>query len=285
MGAIQSHVINILRNNTTLNSDINAEPGDKETKVITIITMTTSDIIHRPVFYLKKRDVSETGFCLHLQVEPTQMRPIRTKLCLRTIITSMWLKHLWLWWPCVVAATELQILWHNTPVRDIMNNLAVFSEAITRLILRTPGFLQLCTQQGPLVFVLGTLTYFSLFQFLNNFSFPPRPRKVGLVQFRPIFPFFSTVLPSDVLLLPLDQNEIWRKSFCFCYNLYQFTRNTVLFEWVWWIIIIIIISSSNSVSEVRWFVIQLLYLTTMSVSRLHGVYNVMVDDYAAVREM
>jgi hypothetical protein len=31
-------------------------------------------IIHRPVFYLK-HDVSETGFCLRFQVEPTQFGP------------------------------------------------------------------------------------------------------------------------------------------------------------------------------------------------------------------
>jgi hypothetical protein len=33
------------------------------------------DIIYRPMFYLKL-NVSETGFCLRLQVEPTQLRPI-----------------------------------------------------------------------------------------------------------------------------------------------------------------------------------------------------------------
>jgi hypothetical protein len=33
------------------------------------------DIIHRPVFYLKHK-VSETGFCLRLQVIPTQLGPI-----------------------------------------------------------------------------------------------------------------------------------------------------------------------------------------------------------------
>jgi hypothetical protein len=35
------------------------------------ITITILDIIHRPVFYLK-HGVSETGFFLRLQVEPTQ---------------------------------------------------------------------------------------------------------------------------------------------------------------------------------------------------------------------
>jgi hypothetical protein len=30
------------------------------------------DIIHRPVFYIK-HDVSKTGFCLRLQIEPTQL--------------------------------------------------------------------------------------------------------------------------------------------------------------------------------------------------------------------
>jgi hypothetical protein len=39
------------------------------------ITITILDIIHRPVFYLKY-DVSETGFCLRLQKEPTRMGPI-----------------------------------------------------------------------------------------------------------------------------------------------------------------------------------------------------------------
>jgi hypothetical protein len=39
------------------------------------ITITILDIIHRPVFYLKY-DISETGICLRLQVEPTQLGPI-----------------------------------------------------------------------------------------------------------------------------------------------------------------------------------------------------------------
>jgi hypothetical protein len=38
------------------------------------ITNTILDVIHRPVFYLK-RDVSDNGFCLRLQVEPTQFGP------------------------------------------------------------------------------------------------------------------------------------------------------------------------------------------------------------------
>jgi hypothetical protein len=33
------------------------------------------DCFHRPVFILK-HNVSETGFCLRLQVEPTQLGPI-----------------------------------------------------------------------------------------------------------------------------------------------------------------------------------------------------------------
>jgi hypothetical protein len=36
------------------------------------ITITIVDIIQRQIFYLKY-DVSETGFCFHLQVKPTQM--------------------------------------------------------------------------------------------------------------------------------------------------------------------------------------------------------------------
>jgi hypothetical protein len=39
------------------------------------ITITIVDIIHRPAFYLK-HDVSDTGFCLRLQVEPTHVGPI-----------------------------------------------------------------------------------------------------------------------------------------------------------------------------------------------------------------
>jgi hypothetical protein len=48
------------------------------------ITVTILDIIHRTVPYLK-HDVSETGFYLGFQMEPTQSGPIdRTSLCLRT---------------------------------------------------------------------------------------------------------------------------------------------------------------------------------------------------------
>jgi hypothetical protein len=35
------------------------------------------DIIHRPL-YISKHNVSETGFCLRLQVKPTQLSPIDT---------------------------------------------------------------------------------------------------------------------------------------------------------------------------------------------------------------
>jgi hypothetical protein len=33
------------------------------------------DIIHRPIYYLK-HNISETGFCLGLHVESTQLGPI-----------------------------------------------------------------------------------------------------------------------------------------------------------------------------------------------------------------
>jgi hypothetical protein len=39
------------------------------------ITITILDIMHRPVFHLKY-DISETGFCFCLLVEPTQLDPI-----------------------------------------------------------------------------------------------------------------------------------------------------------------------------------------------------------------
>jgi hypothetical protein len=48
------------------------------------MTIKILDIIHRPVFYLK-HDISDAaGFCLRLQVEPTQVGPIdRAGLCRR----------------------------------------------------------------------------------------------------------------------------------------------------------------------------------------------------------
>jgi hypothetical protein len=46
------------------------------------------NIIHRPDFYLK-HNVSETGFCLHLQVEDTQLGPEdRANLCDRATATT-----------------------------------------------------------------------------------------------------------------------------------------------------------------------------------------------------
>jgi hypothetical protein len=39
------------------------------------VHITILDIIHRPVLYLN-HDISETGFCLRLQVEPTDMGQI-----------------------------------------------------------------------------------------------------------------------------------------------------------------------------------------------------------------
>jgi hypothetical protein len=55
------------------------------------ITFIIMDIIHRPAFHLKY--FSETGFCLRLQVEYTQVGPIdRISPCLRcrdTIITNL----------------------------------------------------------------------------------------------------------------------------------------------------------------------------------------------------
>jgi hypothetical protein len=51
-------------------------------------TITILDIIHRLAFYLK-RNVSETGFCPRLQVEPTQLGLTdRASLRLRTRATA-----------------------------------------------------------------------------------------------------------------------------------------------------------------------------------------------------
>jgi hypothetical protein len=60
-----------------LYSDANCELKHKneidakvQVKKSTIIVF--PNIMHRPVFLFKTRNVSETGFCLRLQVEPTQ---------------------------------------------------------------------------------------------------------------------------------------------------------------------------------------------------------------------
>jgi hypothetical protein len=51
-------------------------------------TITILDIIHRPVFYLK-HNVSETGFCLRLHVETTQIGAVgRANLSRRTAVGS-----------------------------------------------------------------------------------------------------------------------------------------------------------------------------------------------------
>jgi hypothetical protein len=48
-----------------------------------VITIAFLENIHRLVFYLK-HDISETGFCLRLKVEPNQVGQIeRASLCLR----------------------------------------------------------------------------------------------------------------------------------------------------------------------------------------------------------
>jgi hypothetical protein len=48
------------------------------------------DIIYRLVFYLKY-DISETGFCFRLQVEPTQLDPIgRVNLYWTQLRDSIW---------------------------------------------------------------------------------------------------------------------------------------------------------------------------------------------------
>jgi hypothetical protein len=52
------------------------------------ITITILDIIHRPVFYLK-RDVSDTGFYLILQEERNQFGPI--DVCILSGPDGKWL--------------------------------------------------------------------------------------------------------------------------------------------------------------------------------------------------
>jgi hypothetical protein len=59
-----------------------------------IITITILDIIYRPVFFLKHH-VLETGFCLHLQVEPTELGLSGDRLALFGGPTTRWFD-LWL---------------------------------------------------------------------------------------------------------------------------------------------------------------------------------------------
>jgi hypothetical protein len=59
------------------------------------ITITILDIIHNPVYYLKHK-ISETGFCLLLQMEPTHLVPVDRAgpRCLRTETSSCYRAHL-----------------------------------------------------------------------------------------------------------------------------------------------------------------------------------------------
>jgi hypothetical protein len=51
---------------------------------IHVVNIIFLDIIHRP-FYLLKHNISETGFCLHVEVKPTQLGPVnRASPYLRT---------------------------------------------------------------------------------------------------------------------------------------------------------------------------------------------------------
>jgi hypothetical protein len=53
------------------------------------ITITILDIIHHPVLY-RKHGISETGFSLRLQEEPTQVGPLeRASLCLRLMTENV----------------------------------------------------------------------------------------------------------------------------------------------------------------------------------------------------
>jgi hypothetical protein len=61
------------------------------------ITIPIQDIVNRPVFYLK-HNISETGVCLRLQVEPTQLSSIyRSSLCLRRQETESSLRNAVFW--------------------------------------------------------------------------------------------------------------------------------------------------------------------------------------------
>jgi hypothetical protein len=60
---------------TAVTSERHVGVDDERTNdLFSSITVTVLDSIHSPVFYLKL-DVSETGFCLYLDVEPTLCGP------------------------------------------------------------------------------------------------------------------------------------------------------------------------------------------------------------------
>jgi hypothetical protein len=75
-------VISRLKIDTIMTHDILNLPSVK-----LAINMNILNIIQRPVFNLD-HDVSETGFCLRLEVEHTHLGPVdRASLCLRTPAT------------------------------------------------------------------------------------------------------------------------------------------------------------------------------------------------------
>jgi hypothetical protein len=79
------HTFQVILNKTTIelfNQQKNAVRG-------TTCNYHHSGYIHHPVFYLI-HDVSETGFCLHFQMEPIRLDPTYTaSLCLQTAATSI----------------------------------------------------------------------------------------------------------------------------------------------------------------------------------------------------
>jgi hypothetical protein len=55
-----------------------------------LLIITIVDIIHHPIFHLK-HDVSDTGFYLSLQVEPTKLVQIERALYFRTGIPTQYI--------------------------------------------------------------------------------------------------------------------------------------------------------------------------------------------------
>jgi hypothetical protein len=79
------------------------------------ITITILDIIHRSIFYLKQ-NVSETGFCLRLQVESIQLYRIDT--------ASLRLRPLYMLGPAQYVPRR------QDPISKMLSNVQIYSSYI-----------------------------------------------------------------------------------------------------------------------------------------------------------
>jgi hypothetical protein len=110
------------------------------------ITITIMDIIHCPVFY-SKHNVSETAFCLNLQVEPAQLGPIdRASFCLRT--------------PATTPMEFIKPTQYKPPMR-----VNIFLPWISTLLGHNLYIHALLGPQNRLIFTVRNYFYFYLIQF------------------------------------------------------------------------------------------------------------------------